>query len=135
MGALDETGLLRPSAIADQRYLGWHRNGDMRDPSTEFFPAITFEAQFRRPDLLGALWAADDPASYEASLEPRTPRNDPAPHRLMVLAVGPGESTGGSRAPMDFAGRDARDVAGLFIQLGRRFGFDQVAGAVSPARE
>jgi serine/threonine protein kinase/WD40 repeat protein len=119
-------GYYHSSIIADQKYLGWHRNGDARNPSTEFFPAVTFEAQFRRPDLLAGLWAADDPVRYEASLELVTPRNDPEPHRLMVLAIGQGGSTGVSLAPMDFAGRDAKDLASLFIELGRRFGFDQI---------
>jgi WD40 repeat protein/predicted Ser/Thr protein kinase len=119
-------GYYDSSTIADQRYLGWHRNGDTHKPSSEFFPVIAFEAQFRRPDLLAALWAADDPARYEASLERLTPRKDPEPHRLMVLAVGPSESSAGSGALREIAGPDARNFADVLIQLGRRFSFDQV---------
>ncbi len=120
-------GYYDSSAVADQKYLGWHRNGGAGHSSSEFSPAIAFEAQFRRPGVLSELWSADEPTRYSAMLERVVPGGELEPRRLRVLTVGPIESDGAERLPApESARRDASDVAERFVRLGRRLGFDQV---------
>jgi WD40 repeat protein/tRNA A-37 threonylcarbamoyl transferase component Bud32 len=119
-------GYYDSSPLADQRYLEWDR---LRLSSTwpaEVFPAVTFETQFRRPDIITNLIGSDDPAGYSASLRWAVPRNQPQPHRLKVLAIGLGGMRGQSVPPISFADRDARHLADRLVQTGARFGFGQV---------
>ena len=54
-------GFYETSVAGDRKYLGWHRNGADLTVSTDHFPAEKFEKEFRKPAILSALLANDDP--------------------------------------------------------------------------
>jgi hypothetical protein len=127
-------GYYETSPSADQKFLEWYRNRLSANQPAEVFPAVTFEAQFRRPDLIAELIGSEDPARYVTSLARAVPRHQPEPHRLRVLTIGLGGTTGGSVPPIPFADRDVRHLADRLVQTGSRFGFGQVAArAISGA--
>ena len=69
-------GYYETSVAGDRKYLGWHRNGASANVPTDRFPADRFEREFRKPAVLSALMATDDPVRAFAVLA--NPNEDPA---------------------------------------------------------